>query len=223
MEPRRAEEQIPLVIWGASGHARVVADAVRLLGIYSIVGFIDDVNPERKGTSFCGARVLGGQEELRSLRDSGVRHVLLGFGDCQARLRRSELIREMGFQMPTIIHPRTVVARDVEIGDGTVVMAGAVINACARVGDNAIINTLASVDHDCVIGDGVHIGPGAHLGGGASVGRASWIGIGAILKDRVRIGDSVIIGAGAVVLKDIPDGVTAFGVPARVITQQERG
>ncbi len=206
-----------LVIWGASGHARVVADIIRLREEYEIVGFLDDVNPDRRNAEFCGSRVLGGQEQLVHLRRQGIDHIIFGFGDCNARLKLSKLVQELGFSLATAIHPRATVAADVTIGGGTVIVAGSVVNPGARIGENVIINTCASVDHDCVIEDGVHICPGVHLAAHVRVGQAAWIGIGATVKDRVHIGPGSLIGAGAVVLNDIPDGVVAYGVPARIV------
>jgi len=206
-----------LVIWGASGHALVVADIIRSRGEYEIVGFLDDVNPERHGTEFCGAPVLGGQEQLDVLKRMGVNHLIFGFGDCEARLRLSELVRAKEFCLATAIHPHAIVATDVPVGRGTVVAAGAVVNPGSRIGENVIINTCASIDHECVIEEGVHICPGVHLGGRVIVGRGAWIGIGATIKDRVRIGARSLIGAGSLVLNDIPDDVVAYGVPAKVM------
>jgi UDP-N-acetylbacillosamine N-acetyltransferase len=206
-----------LVIWGASGHAMVVADIIRLAGEYELYGFLDDVNPDRHHTQFCGAPVLGGAKELDRLKDKGVEYLIFGFGHCQARLRLSEFVLAKGYSLAAAIHPKSVIAADVHIGRGTVVVAGAVINAGAVVGENVIINTSASVDHECIIQDGAHICPGAHLAGNVNVGQAAWIGIGAAIIERVCIGANVIIGAGAVVLSDIPAGVMAYGVPAKVI------
>lgn len=201
-----------LVIWGASGHASVVADIFRLRGEYEIAGFLDDTNPGE--AEFCGAPVLGGREQLDTLLRRGIGCLILGFGNCEARLRLSELARAKGFTIATAIHPRAVVASDVTIGYGTVVAAGAVVNPGAKIGHDVIINTCASVDHHCVVEDGAHIAPGAHLAGSVSVGRAAWVGIGATVVDRARIGAGATIGAGAVVVDDIPDGVVACGVPA---------
>lgn len=96
-------------------------------------------------------------------------------------------------------------------------MAGAVINPASRIGKNAVINTCASVDHECHIHDGVHIGPGARLGGKTVVGKGAWIGINATIRDKISIGAGSIIGAGSVVLEDIPESVMAFGVPAKIV------
>ena len=207
---------IPLVVWGASGHARVVADIIRLSNEYDIVGFLDDVHPERCGTEFCGARVLGGRETLDDLRRQGVQHLILGFGDNRARLTLVNLVRAEGFCLATAMHPRATIAADVTIGRGTVVAAGAVINPGTRIGQSVIINTCASVDHDCLVDDGAHVGPGVRLGGKVVVERGAWIGIGATIRDEVVIGAHSIVGAGAVVVANVPARVVAYGVPATV-------
>jgi len=206
-----------LLIWGASGHALVVADIIRLQGIYEIVGLLDNVNPQRQGENFCGVPILGGQEQLDYSKDKGIEYIIFGFGDCQARLKLSELVVGKGFSLATAIHPKAIIAADVSIEPGTVIAAGAVVNPGTKIGQNVIINTCASVDHECVIEDGTHICPGVHLAGRVTVGRAACVGIGATVIDRVQIGAGAFIGAGAVVVSDIPDRVVAYGVPARVI------
>lgn len=209
-----------IVIWGASGHALVVADVVRLEGKYEIAGFIDDVDPQR--ANFHGGPILGGREQLDRLRESGVEYLIVGVGDCAARLQLADIAREKGFTLASAIHPRATIADGVEIGDGTVVVAGAVINPGSSIGSNVIVNTCASVDHECVIEDGVHIGPGVNLGGNVLVGRGSWIGIGAKIKDGVSVGAGAIVGAGAVVLRDVPAKTLVFGVPATVQEDKAR-
>jgi len=210
-----------LVVWGASGHARVVADIVRLAGQYEIVGFLDDLHPERYGTEFCGAAILGGGELLPCLMETGIEHVLVAVGDCRARLRLAEAARAHGFRLATAIHPRAIVASDVQPGPGSVVAAGAVINPGTEIGENVVVNTAAGVDHDCVLADGVHIGPGVRLAGEVRVGRATQVGIGAVVVNGVQIGAGSLVGAGGVVVGDVPDGVVAYGVPARVIRPNE--
>lgn len=210
-----------LVLWGAAGHAKVVADIVRLEGGFQIVGFLDDTDAAARGREFCGARILGGREQLESLRAAGVSHVILAFGDGAARLRLAPLVRERGFELATAIHPHATVATDVRLGAGTVIAAGAVINPGTTLGENVIVNTLAGVDHDCAIGDGAHIAPGARLAGDVRVGEAVWIGIGAIVREKVSIGARTVIGAGAVVLEDVPADVVAYGVPARAVRASE--
>lgn len=206
------------IIWGAAGHAMVAADAIRAADSHQIIGFLDD-RDHRWGTPFAGATILGGRRALPSLRDDGVTHIVIAIGDNEARARLADTARGHGFSLATVIHPRATVALDVPVGDGTVIAAGAVVNPGASLGDNVIVNTCASIDHECIIHDGVHIGPGAHLAGCVEVGRLTWVGIGATIKDRVRLGERSLIGAGAVVLSDVPDGVVAYGVPARVVRE----
>lgn len=210
-----------LVIWGASGHARVVADIVRLAAQYDLVGFLDDVSPERAGSSFAGAQVVGSRERLPELRASGVTHLIVAIGDCDVRLALSDLARSAGFELAAAIHPSAVVAGDVRCGAGLVVAAGAVVNPGTTLGAAAIVNTSASVDHDCIIGAGVHVCPGVHVAGHVTVGEGTWLGIGATVIDRVEIGAHTFVGAGAVVTRSLPDRVFAAGVPARVVKRRD--
>ena len=135
---------------------------------------------------------------MRTLRGEGVSHVIIGIGNCAARLRLAEEARREGFELATAVHPRAVVAGGVSVGAGSVVAAGAVVNPFAQIGENVIVNTCASVDHDAVVEDGAHICPGAHLAGWVRVGRGAWVGIGSSVIDRVRIGAGSIVGAGSV-------------------------
>jgi sugar O-acyltransferase (sialic acid O-acetyltransferase NeuD family) len=210
-----------LVILGTSGHARVVADIVRNGTDYEIVGFLDDVYPERHGQRFCDAPVLGGREQLQKLDAQGVRHVLLAFGNNAARRKIGAELVGAGFVLAQAVHPRATIAPDVQIGGGTVVMAGAVVNPNATLGENVIVNTCASVDHDCRLGGGVHLSPGARLAGTVRVGDEAWIGIGAVVLERRTVGDRTIVGAGAVVTRDLPADVVAYGVPAKVIRSRD--
>ncbi len=212
-----------VVIWGASGHAMVVADIIRLCGEYEIAGFLDDYNPDRRGEAFCGSTVLGGREALDELREQGIRHVIGGFGHCKGRLAAADYARSRGFELAKAIHPSAAVAPGVSVGGGTVVAAGAVICTACEIGDNVIVNTCASVDHEGVVEDGVHICPGTHLAGGVRVGRGAWIGVGATVSDHLSIGAGSLIGAGAVVVRDLPENVVAYGVPARIVRQVGEG
>ena len=210
------ESKPKLAIWGASGHALVVADIVRLQGVYELIGFIDDVNPEKHGMPLQGVTVLGGREILDQLLDMGITNIILGFGDCKARLRLSDFVLNKGFTLATVIHPQSVIASDVSIGQGTVIVAGSVINPGSEIGNNVIINTCSSIDHNCIVSDGVHIAPGVHIGGEVYIGQGSFVGIGTSIKDHIRIGENTLIGAGSVVICDIPSNVVAYGNPARI-------
>jgi acetyltransferase EpsM len=205
------------IIWGASGHALVVAHIMRLEGRFEIVGMIDDINSRPNSTEVHGLKVLGGRECLGTLIKTGVTHLVFGFGDCQARLHLAPLVEQIGFKFASAIHPAAIIADTADLGEGTVVVAGAVINPGVKIGRNCIINTGASVDHECVIGDGSHIGPGARLGGRVIVEEAAWVAIGATVIDRVRIGAGAIVGAGAVITKDVPAGMVVYGNPGKII------
>lgn len=198
----------------------VVADTIRLRDEYEIVGFLDSVNPERHGTEFCGTPILGGMQQLEIILQEGIQHIILGFADCDARLRLADQVTAMGFSLVRAIHPQASVATDVPIGPGTVVKSMAVIEPGAIIKLNVIIGARAYVGHECTIEDGVHISAGGNVGGKTRVGRAAWLGIGATVKDRVHIGERAQIGAGSVVLKDVPDNAVAFGVPSRVLWQR---
>ncbi len=204
-----------ILIWGASGHASVVADILRAEERYEIAGLIDDLNPSPREVAF--GQVLGGRGELPKLLAAGVKHIIIGIGENAVRARLAAHAESVGFQLAQAVHPRATLAAGLALGKGTVVMAGAVINPGARVGCNVIINTCASVDHDCVIGDGAHICPGTHVAGNVTIGDGTFVGIGSAVRDRVRIGRRCLIGAGSVVVRDVPDDVVAFGNPARVV------
>ena len=206
-----------VLIWGASGHALVVADIIRLQNQYQIIGFLDNINLHLKNTQFANSDILGGEEQLEILKAQGVNNIIIAIGDCSARLKIANLVEQHGFNLATAIHPRVIMAADVPIGEGSVICAGAVISSSAKIGKNVIINTSATVDHECIIEDGVHIGPGVHLGGKTTIKKGTWVGIGATISDHIIIGSNSIIGAGAIVLKDIPDRVVAYGIPAKII------
>jgi sugar O-acyltransferase (sialic acid O-acetyltransferase NeuD family) len=206
-----------VVIWGASGQAMVVADIVRLRGELELVGFLDDVSPERAGTTFCQARILGGREQLDRLLEDGVRFLILGFGKSAARLALAELVRSRGYLLATAIHPKAIVAAGVPIGAGTVIKPGAVVDPGVTIGEQVILGSCTSIGHESVIEDGVRINAGARVSGNVTVGQATMIGAGVTIREGVRVGRYSLIGAGAVVVRDIPDRVVAYGVPARVI------
>lgn len=206
-----------LVVWGASGHARSVADAIDSARLGGIAAFLDDVNPVAEGARFLGKPLLGSADALARLKKRGVRHAVVAVGDATARLRIATQLLEMGFRLPAVVHDTAYVAKTATVGEGTVVLARAVIGAAARVGACVIVNTGALLDHDCEVGDGAHVCPGVVAGGHVQVGAGAWIGIGATLKDRVRVGAGTTVGAGAVVVDDLLDHVVAYGVPARVV------
>ena len=205
------------VIWGAGSQARVVADIIGIRGDYELAGFLDDINPQRHGTPFCGATILGGNEQLEMLRSDGVQDVTLGIGNSEARLRMAELVVAKGLALATAIHPAAIIAHDVSIGPGTVIKAGAIIDTAVNIGANVIIGAGATVAHGCSVADGSRLSGGVNLGGKVRIGRGAWLGVGVSVKDRIAIGAGSLVGVGAAVISDIPPGVVAYGVPARVV------
>ena len=169
-----------LVIWGAASQAKIVADIIRLRDEYEILGFLDNISPERKGSAFCGASILGGEETLDDLLQRGVNHLICAFADNRGRLRLAAAARAGGFMLASAIHPATIIARGVPIGAGTVIHAGAVVNTEARLGENVVVATSASVEHECAIEDGAWINSGVRLGGKVTVGQATMLELGTI-------------------------------------------
>ena len=205
-----------IFLFGASGHAKVVIDAIERVNQYHIVGLFDDAL-ERRGAALLGYTVLGGREELLARRDMADGTVV-SIGANNARARVAAWLAECGISLISVVHPNASIAREVMIGPGSVVMAGCVINSGSQVGCNVIINTGATVDHDCLIGDGAHIAPGCHLCGGVSVGDGVFIGAGTTVIPGIRIGAGAVIGAGSTVLHDVPDGAHVAGSPCRLIS-----
>ena len=199
-----------LAILGASGHGRVLADVAHAAGWQRIEFFDDNL---LNISSVQNWHVGGNTKQLIS-RIEKFDGVIVGIGNCTIRGQMHRLLKSAGGRLVTIVHPRAWVSPHAKLGDGCVVMAGAVINIGASIGDAGIVNTGATVDHDCILGEAVHISPGAHLAGDVRIGNASWIGIGAAVRQGIAIGSGVMVGAGAVVVKPIPDGETVIGNPA---------
>ncbi len=218
-----------ILVWGAGGHGRVVADLARALG-YSVSGYIDR-DAARLGHPVDAFGATMTQLEERALVDfrervrAGDRTTLiaLGIGDNAARLAAAAAVPVDGVPsavLVTLVHPSASVGSGVDIGAGSVVFPNATVNAGARLGRAVIINSGAIVEHDCTIGDGAHVSPGAVLTGGVAAGPRSWIGAGAVVLPGVVIGARATVGAGAVVLADVEDGVTVVGNPARALQRR---
>jgi len=204
-----------LVIWGTSGHARVVTTVAQLAQCWQIAGYIDDVFPQRRGSQFCGAPVLGGREVLADLMGRGVRHVFIGFGANEPRSKLAEELTAMGFEFPTLIHPAATIAADAHLSAGVYVGPGAVVNAAASVGEQSIINSGAIVEHDVRIARSVHVGPAAVLTGYVQVEQCAWVGAGALVRDGLTVGARSIVGMGAVVTRPVAADSVVIGCPAR--------
>ncbi|NMP30454.1 acetyltransferase [Thalassotalea sp. M1531] len=199
-----------LLIIGASGHGRVIADCAEKMACYEQIAFVDAIYPEK--TSNLHWPVIGDdtfwQKHIKDFE------IVVGIGNNDIRLRITRDIIARGGKLATIIHPSAVVSEHTDIGAGSVFFASSVVNIGCKLGIATIVNTGASVDHDCEIADGCHIAPGANISGGAIIGEKSWLGIGSQVIELIKIGDSSYIGAGATVVSDLAGHATYVGTPA---------
>ncbi|CAA7621679.1 acetyltransferase [Magnetospirillum sp. UT-4] len=204
----------PVILVGGGGHARVLLQSLRRLGVPVLGCVVADPGRETGP----GVPVLGDDGALGRFSPADV-HLIAAFGSLGPGSRRPDVIGQLagaGWTFASVIDPNAVVADDCDFGDGVQVMAGAVIQPGVIVGAGAIINTRAGIDHDCTIGLYAHVAPGATLSGEVSVGAFAHVGPGAVILEGRRIGTGAMVAAGAVVIDDVPDHARVMGVPARV-------
>ncbi|MDQ6709208.1 MAG: acetyltransferase [Candidatus Dormibacteraeota bacterium] len=207
-----------IVFWGASGHAKVLAECTARLG-YSLVALFDNRNDVH--APIAGVPVLTGWDGFDGWRRAhpGPCSFLCAIGGDRGpdRVTIDERLTAAGLTAVSVIHPSAFVAGNAILQPGCQVLALAAVGVDVRLGRQSIINTNASVDHDCLLGEGTHVGPGATLAGCVEIGAYTLIGAGAVVLPRIKVGRAAIVGAGAVVVDDVPDGVTVVGNPARAI------
>lgn len=217
----------PIVIFGAGGQARevaqIVADLNQLHGNpWHLHGFLVDPGQAALAPKPLQAPVLGGPDWLVDHPDV---QVVVAVGDPAGR---RSVVQRLCAQQPavrfaTLVHPRAWLAGSVTLGEGSVVFAGVLVNAHATIGKHASLNLAATISHDCELGHFVSLGPGAHLAGCVTLGEGADIGVGACLRPGVRVGAGAVVGAGAAVVFDLPAQCTALGVPARVQVRPNLG
>jgi len=215
-----------LIIIGAGGHAHSIIDIVESGEHYTLLGMLDtsDVRSDKKFAYQVWGRGHDIEAILSKKTNQSPSELVVAIGD---NFYRSQLHKQIARQTPkaefaSLVHPRAHVSKRATIGVGSVVMAGAIVNAGCKIGDGVIINSSAVVDHDCVINDFSSVAPGAVIGGGVSIGERSSIGLGAKLIHNLSIGNDVCVGAGAVVLNSIDtDSVVAYGNPSKVIRSRQ--
>ncbi|MCC8150395.1 MAG: acetyltransferase [Lachnospiraceae bacterium] len=201
-----------LLIIGASGHGKVVADIAAHCG-YKDIAFLDDDTLIKSCMKYPVVGVLSDAEKYIDA------DFFVAIGNPNVREKVQEKLA--GMNIVSLVHPDAVIAPDVIIGKGTAVMAGVVINPETSIGDGCIINAGATVDHDNKIENFVHVSVGSHLAGTVTVGRSTWIGAGTVVSNNVNICGGCMVGAGAVVVKDISEPGTYVGVPAKLIGDKE--
>lgn len=203
-----------LLLIGGGGHCKAAIDVIEAAGL-TIIGVLD--RPEAGLSEVLGHPVLGGDEALLALVAQGYA-ALVTIGQIKSaapRIRAFEAAQTAGAQMPCVISPHAYVSRHATMGDGTLVLHGAVVNAAARVGRNVIVNSLALIEHDAAVGDHCHVATGARVNGNVTIGAGCFIGSSAVLKNGIDIGAGSVIGAGAVIRHDIPEGSLVPAPPQR--------
>lgn len=203
-----------LLIVGAGGHGKVIADIAIKENKWNKIAYVDD---KADFKTVMGLEVVGDFNRVHDFIESY--EIILAVGNNSKRKRIYIKLESMGASIPTLIHPSAIIGTDVYIDKGTVIMPGVVINCCSKIGKGCIINTGATIDHDSNIGDFVHISPGAHLAGTVTIGHDTWIGSGATVSNNTSITGDCVIGASALILKDIIDPGVYIGIPGKKIIE----
>ena len=204
-----------LLLIGGGGHCRAVADSILSLEAYEELGIVDWTD-----SSCFGIPVVGNDDDLPALMKDGWTDAFItvgSIGNTATRRRLFRMASQLGFRIPAVVDPTAVIARNVQIHDGAYVGKRAVVNPGSAIGICTIINTGAVVEHDCIVGDFAHVSPGAVLCGQVQVRTDAHVGAGTVVRQQLVIGTGSLIGMGSVVTKDIPEGVTAWGNPCRVM------
>lgn len=203
-----------LIIIGAGGHGKVIADIAFQMNKWEEIYFLDDYSNEQ---DIMGFKVVGTSKSILEFQKDS--DFIVGIGNNDIRQKINRQLELIDVPIATLIHPNATVGLDVQISKGTVVMAGSVINTSTKIGKGVIINTGTSIDHDCVIGDFVHLSPGVHIAGTVSVGNRTWIGIGSSLVNNISISKDIIVGAGSTVLRNLTDEGIYVGSPLKYLNR----
>lgn len=201
-----------LLIIGAGGHGRVAADVAKLMCKWSRICFLDDKFGLCDESPY---KLIGKSDDYNKYVNDY--DMFVAIGDNSIRKSYISKLIDLNATLATLIHPNAVISGSVRLGQGTVAMAGVIVNTGSTIGIGCILNTACTIDHDVNICDFVHISPGANLAGNVSVGSNSWIGIGSVVSNNVSVAENTIVGAGGVVIKNIGQGGTYAGVPVRRI------
>lgn len=205
-----------IVVVGAGGHAKVCIELLRAMGekVAYCIGDEDAVE-------YCmQIPVLRGDEHIARLYKQGFSRAFIAIGSNSLRGKLSQIASAQGYDLVNAISPYAMISPSAKLGRGVAVMAGAIINAETVIEDLAIINTGATIDHDCWIGRGSHIAPQCALAGNVRVGAYSFLGVGTKVMPNVQIGEEVVVGAGGVIISNLPSSIKAVGIPAKIISQE---
>jgi acetyltransferase EpsM len=203
-----------LIVVGAGGHGRVVADTAQAAG-YEVLSFADD---QQVGQRALGLPIIAVEGVTSAAREANA-EVVVAVGDNQVRQRLQARLLAEGLSVAVIVHPSAVVSSRASVGPGSVVLAQSLVGVGVTLGAGVILNHGVSVDHDSTVGDFAHLSPGVHMGGQVNVGSGVHLAVGVSVRNRTSIGDWSVVGVGAAVVRDIPSRVVAFGVPAEVVRE----
>ena len=198
-----------VIIIGAGGHGKVIADIAKLNGYKEIYFLDDDINKHKIGEY----QIIGTSKDIDKYKEKY--DFIVGIGNNKIRKKFSLKLNERKIKQPSLIHPSAVIDQTVNIGQGTVVMSNVVINADSKIGNGCIINTSSSIDHDCLISNYTHISPGVHIAGNVYIGEETWLCIGSVIINNITIGSNIIVGAGATVINSIDENGIYVGIPAK--------
>ena len=213
-----------IVIYGASGHAKMIVDSITKNNTYNFIGFIDSYKPINQDVY--GHKVIGNLDMLSGLiKKFNIESIVIGIGDNEIRLNAYKNIITVApnIEFPAIVHPSAILANDIKIPQGTVLMPGAIVNADAKVGKFCLINTKASLGHDSVMSDFSSLASGVTISGNVNIGFCSAICLSASIAQNINIGNYTTVGAASLVLKPIGDHKLAFGVPIHTLKDKITG
>ena len=194
-----------LLLVGGGGHCHSCIDVIEATGMHYIEGV---VQPKASSELVLGYPVIGSDDDLPQLLNS-YKSALITVGQIKnpaTRIRLFNLLKHLGAELPAVISPKAYCSKHSVMGEGSIIMHGAIVNAGARIGNNCIVNSQALVEHEVEIGDHCHISTGARVNGNVTIGEGSFVGSGAVIKEGIKVGENVIIGASQVVLRDVPSG-----------------
>ena len=211
-----------IVIFGSSGHCKVIIDIIEKTNKYNLVGIIDKY--QEKGNIFFDYEIIGQDEEIESLmKNYQIECGVIGIGDNMTRKKVVDYVCQINsnFIFEPLIHPKSNIGKNVIIREGTVIMSGVSVNSDTKIGSHCIINTNSSIDHDCCLGDYVSVSPNCGIGGNVSIGDNSFIGIGSNIIHNINIGENNVIGSSSMVNRDIENFVLGYGIPFREVKKRE--
>ncbi len=212
-----------ILIFGAAGHAKVIIDLVEKEGSHDILGLID--SSKKKGDDLMGYKILGQESDLPGIiANHSIKGGVIAIGDNGLRKKVSDKILRAcpDFNFLSFVHPSASMGKSVEVGIGSVILAGVIVNSDCRIGNHCILNTNSSLDHDSEMHDFSSLAPNSTVGGNVKIGEVSSIALGANIIQNITIGKHALIGAGSVVVEDIKDFSVNYGVPSKFIRNRKK-